>query len=372
MRVTIEHPAIVSGIWEPGGEERHDLVRIPTEFDIPEFSETDAPLAFEDDRSGRVVRMLDGKLFRAWPDAGSLRETFSEGGSLRRAMFVGGMDFAPLSSIALDSVRAFKNANPFANVENTGRRDVSASDRRRGYDGPSLICLRTPLFRNWRWLSIDTDERIEKWRGIAREFMGNFAIISDRPYLRCFEPCYVLEKVGASNAKVRQGTTRIYAKEVHRKWTYGRGLEIMGEDALLSGAHFFSATDHQGALALADQMGWQVSATDPIIEVLNADAVQTDFLEMETARHAMMLLAAAQGDRDSDPLVRDLVDAVIDWQDDKAGYAAMASAFHALRETRLPDVSEETSRLKQQITAFLRREEGAPIRINATTYGLPS
>lgn len=106
---------------------------------------------------------------------------------------------------------------------------------------------------------------------------------------------YVLERVrDSARANIRQATTHVYAKEVHRRTTYNVGLEVMGEDALQSGTHFFSATDLQGALALADQMEWDVMSLEPAIDVHNADAAQTDFLEMETARHGQRL-PRAQG-----------------------------------------------------------------------------
>lgn len=167
--------------------DRHDLVRVPTDFDIPELSEAEAPLAFEDRHRGNIVRSIDGKLYRAWPTYGSPRAAFEEDSSLRKAMFVGGLDFSSLSSIALGYIRDFKKENPFANVENS-RCDLSTTERN-GYDGPSITCIKAPLFRNWRWVANDTAERIEGWRGIAREFMGNFVIVDGCPYVRCFEPC---------------------------------------------------------------------------------------------------------------------------------------------------------------------------------------
>jgi hypothetical protein len=369
VRVTIEIPAVISGTWETSGADRHDLVRVPTDFDIPEFSEADAPLAFEDRHRGNLVRIIDSKLYRAWPTHGTAREAFEEESSLHKAMFVGGLDFSSLSSIALDYIRDLKKENPFANVENS-RRDLSATERNKGYDAPSITCLKAPLFRNWRWVASDTAERIEGWRGIAREFMGNFAIVDGCSYVRCFEPCYVLERVrDSARANIRQATTHVYAKEVHRRTTYGGGLEVMGDDALQSGTHFFSATDPQGALALADQLEWDIMSMEPAIEVHDPDAAQTDFLEMETARHAMMLMSACRRDLSSDPMVETLRQAILNWQDGRAGHAAMASAFHALRESELADVSERTSWLKQQMSAFLRREDGTPVQIRTMTLG---
>jgi hypothetical protein len=364
VRVTVEVPAVVSGTWDTSGDDRHDLVRVPTDFDIPEFSITDAPLAFEDRHRGHRIRLIDGNLYRAWPTYGSARSEFEDESSLRKAMFVGGFDFSSLSSIAHGHIRDFKKDNPISSVENS-RRDPSPAERSKGYDGASIACLRAPLFRNWRWVAKDTAERIEGWREIAREFMGNFVIVDDCPYVRCFEPCYVLERVwNSTRATIRQATTHIYAREVHRRTIHPNGLAVMGDDALQSGTHFFSATDLQGALALADEMEWDVMSLESAIELHNPDAAQTDFLEMETARHAMMLMSACDRDLNSDPMA-ELLRSMVQWQDDRAVYSAMASAFHAFRDSALSDVREETSWLKQQMSAFLQREDGAPVQIRA-------
>lgn len=78
MRVTIEHPAIVSGHWKTSGDDRHDLVRVPTEFEIREFAVSEAPLAFKDSRIGHLVRLIaanssaPGRLFRICGDGKGL------------------------------------------------------------------------------------------------------------------------------------------------------------------------------------------------------------------------------------------------------------------------------------------------------------
>jgi hypothetical protein len=363
----IEHPAIVSGTWDDVGSDRNELVRVATDFEFTEYTGTEAPKAFEDNQHDRCIRIIDGKLFRAFPKVNFLQDAFAKDGALRRTMFVGGMDFDPISSVALAWVEAFKGESPYNLVGNTQRANVSLKNRKEGYNENALICLRAPLLRNWRWLSADTDERVEEWREIAREFMGNFIIVEGRPYLRCFEPCYVLERSPTDAARIKQSSTHIYAKEVHRKSTFHSGLEIMGEDALHPGKHFFSATDLAGAESLADEMRWEITAKCAAIEVFDPEFAQTDFMEMETVRHARMLLQVSTPDDTSwqeGRIARDLRTLILEWQEKHGGYAQLSGTFHDLRQAMLARVSDVAPRMVQT-ESFIRREDGALVTIQA-------
>ncbi|MCV9964123.1 hypothetical protein OIU34_19765 [Pararhizobium sp. BT-229] len=380
MRMTIEHPVIVSGTW-PNGSARRELVRIPTEFEFREFSELEAPLAFTDGIDRQSVRVVDGKLYRAWFYVNRASESLGENGALRKALFGGGaLDFEPLGKLVRDAARSIKEADPFTEVGNIDR-VLEWRDRKNGYNQHGIICVKAPMFRNWRWLSPDTDERIGEWRGIATELMHNVVIVGDRPYVRCFEPCYRLEYLGEGQASLHEATTGVYAKEAHRADRFDDGLEIMGPSALAYGSHYFSATDPDGPGALADQMGWRLCGKVHPVEVHDVDAAQTDFLEMETVRHARMMLDWAERSiavskvKAPDPempvmesLARELRSTILDWQEKKAGYVPVSTAFHRLRESSFSPATADT-RPKLQLEAFVSREDASPVRIRTSAFG---
>jgi hypothetical protein len=228
-------------------------------------------------------------------------------------------------------------------------------------------------------LSPDIDETVAKWRAITAEVMDNVVIIGGRPYLRCFEPCFRVEDLGEGKASIHEASTGIYAREAHRA-SYFDGLEIMGPTALACGSHYFSASDPDGPAAFAEQMGWRLDGKVYPIDVFDADYEQTDFLEMETVRHARMLLDWAEtllavskikAPNPKTPVLEglafDLRSAVLDWQAKKAGYASVANAFHTLRES---DFSEALimGRRVLQMEAFVSREDASPVEIRTSAF----
>lgn len=376
----IEHPVIVSGTF-PNGAARHELVRTPAEFEFRELSEAEAPPAFVDSIDRQTVRVLDGKLYRAWFHINPASESLGEKGALRKALFGGGaMDFRSLGKLVRDAVRSIEQQNPFTMVANTNR-TLERRDRKNGYSEDGIVCIKAPMLKNWRWLSPDVNETISKWRTMTAELLENVVIIGGRPYLRCFEPGFRLEYLGESQAAIHEANTGVYAREAHRASYFDDGLEIMGPAALGPGSHYFSAADPNGPAAFAEQMGWRRCGKVYPIDVRDADYEHTDFLEMETARHARMLLDWAERSlavskvKAPDPevpvlenLARELRSAILDWQRERSGYNVLATAFHALREREFSNVSLG-SRLAAQMDAFVWREDAAPVRITTASFG---
>lgn len=380
MRMTIEHPVIVSGTF-PNGAARHELVRTPAEFQFRELSEAEAPPAFTDGIDRQSVRVIDGKLYRAWFHVNPASESLGENGALRKALFGGGaLDFRPLGKLVRDAASLLEKADPFVQVANTAR-VLERRDRKIGHTGDGIICIKAPILKNWLWLSPDTQETIMKWRTITADLLDNVVVIGGRPYLRCFEPGFRVEDLGDGQASIHEACTGIYAREVHRSSYFDNGLEIMGPTALACGSHYFSATDPDGPAALAEQMGWRLRGKVYPIDVFDADYEHTDFLGMETVRHARMLLDWAEMAitvsrvKAPDPelpvledLASELQSSILDWQVEKAGYTELAKAFHTLRESKFSDALV-IGRRALQLEAFVTREDAAPVRITASSFG---
>lgn len=376
----IEHPVIVSGTF-PNGAARHELVRTPAEFEFRELSEAEAPPAFTDSIDRQSVRVLDGKLYRAWFHINPASESLGEKGALRKALFGGGaIDFRSLGKLVQDAARSIEQQDPFTTVANTNR-TLERRDRKNGYSEDGIVCIRAPILKNWRWLSPDTEETISKWRTITADLLDNVVVIGGRPYLRCFEPGFRVEDLGEGQASIHEASTGVYAREAHRSSYFDDGLEIMGPTALACGSHYFSATDPEGPAALAEQMGWRLCGKVYPIDVCEADYEHTDFLEMETVRHARMLLdwaemaIAVSRVKAPDPempvlegLASELRSFILDWQVEKAEYTSLAKAFHTLRESKFSDAFV-IGRRALQIEAFVTREDAAPVRIIASSFG---
>ncbi|MCZ7862452.1 hypothetical protein O9X98_13850 [Agrobacterium salinitolerans] len=381
MRMTIDHPVIVNGTF-PNGEARHELVRTPAEFEFRELSEAEAPLAFTDGIDRRSTRVIDGKLYRAWYLVNPASESLGENGTLRKSLFggVGMIDFRSLGKLVQDAARQIEKADPFVQVANISR-GLAMRDRKSGHTADGIVCIKAPTLKNWRWLSSDTQETVSEWRAITAELLDNVVVIGGRPYLRCFEPGFRVEYLGEGQASIHEASTGIYAREAHRSSYFDDGLEIVGPTALACGSHYFSATDPDGPATFAEQLGWRLCGKVYPIEVHEADYEHTDFLELETVRHARMLLDWAEASITlskvkapvpETPLLErvasELRSSILDWQAEKAGYASVAKAFHALRESQFAEALI-VGRRSVQIGAFVTREDAAPVRITASSFG---
>ena len=72
MHVKFTHPVIVGGTNDDGSP-RHELCRMESEFEIPEYSREEAPVAIKASKlswPSKSFHSVDGKLYHSWPDGG--------------------------------------------------------------------------------------------------------------------------------------------------------------------------------------------------------------------------------------------------------------------------------------------------------------
>jgi hypothetical protein len=148
MRITIEHPVIASGsLWH--GAPRYELARTASEFEFRELSEHEAPLAFTDGIDRRSIRVVDGKLHRAWFHINPASESLGENGALREALFGGGaLDFRPLGRLVREAAQAIEKADPSVLVANTTR-VLEMRDRKKGHTELSIMCVKASKLRSF-------------------------------------------------------------------------------------------------------------------------------------------------------------------------------------------------------------------------------
>jgi hypothetical protein len=295
MRVKFTHPAIVSG-QNPDGSPKAELCRMESEFEVPEYSFDDAPVALVASglsRPSDYFHLHDGKLYKAFPD-GQDSGHFADGSPLSYGLHNGNshhVHFEPFYETVSRSAARIEDESGYALQLNI-KRELLKRETKINMREVTKACLNAPMLRKWNWLSPDVDHEITHWRSIAAEKISNIVLINGVPALRAFEPCYVLnETYGAPQIQV--GSKRAYANQVHVVDKASDGLELLGEGSRQRHAHYFAASDYDGAEAFAKEIGWRLLPDQkPRINIRDEAAVTDDFDTLETVRHAHLLLEA--------------------------------------------------------------------------------
>lgn len=411
MRIEFEHPAIVGGKGDDGAS-KHALVRIKSDIEIAELTEADAPVALVIQRDGmpsEYLRHIEGKLYKHIAYAFGVDDVIAPDSLLYRHLIAGSstsFDFDPFWMTIKENAHEISLANNCLPVENLYRKRL-LREAQAGYTEVGKACLTAPTLRKWRWLASDVDHQLELWREIAREKLANVVLVDGMPHVRCFEPCYVLTQKGRRSATVGQTSRRAFQREIHRHDHSNDGLELMWKGALELGSHYFSALDIEGMKAFAQELGWAVvSATPGHIKVLDESAVSTDFFDIETVRHARILMECGEHivrylddqaiSRDDDSLralensyrlaIGNLHREVISWQDKRDGVEALFEPISALESLILewgPRDQNKTQRnpnddeileyvnvdgVKSQIAAYRLREEQATVHLDVKSF----
>jgi hypothetical protein len=160
----------------------------------------------------------------------------------------------------------------------------------------------------------------------------------------------------------------------------------MKREALLLGTQFFAATDYSEAVRFCHESGWgDDGELKNEILVHDEAAIGTDFLEMETVRHARILYDRAgkmiHGLRHTDgvdyycdqPVASDtmgsqmeaLRTALLTWQIERNGTEGLTAPFEDLLEQVLHWGQAQRTKtsfdLEDQINAFKVREDMSPV-----------
>ncbi|MBY3432863.1 hypothetical protein HFN89_01565 [Rhizobium laguerreae] len=398
MRVKFAHPVIVSG-RNPDGSPKAELCRMESEFEVPEYTWDDAPVALVASglsRPSEYFHIHGNKLYKAFPD-GKADGHFAAGGQLFYSLHNGNarhVHFEPFYETVDREASRLEDDSGYALRVNV-RRDLLKREAKARMREVTKACLNAPMLRKWNWLSPDADREIENWRSIAAEKIANIILVKGVPSLRAFEPCYVLNTTyGAPQIQI--DSKHIYANQVHMVDKQDDGLEILGDDATQLGRHYFAASDYEGAVAFANTIGWRlVPSQKPDIRILKEDAVCDDFDVQETVRHARLLLTAigtiefqertrknSEVDTNLDSKVADLLSGAKTLKDEVLSWQSRRDEVDGVRRelTRLAEQAREygsipivvgrskfdalSSGLKGQLGQFVLRSDQAEVSLD--------
>lgn len=346
MLIDFVHPVIVSGTGN-GGRPRYDLVRVASQFEIEEHDGRHCPISFEYSNTGsfaphQVRSFDDGRHYLALPFAGGVEGLLED--RMVHNWIVGGQvdSFDPLWEIVRDKASDIRNEH-FEGVNNM-KRDVSRRERSNGIGSEGKACLKAPTLKNWRWLGPDVDGQVAEWKGIVAEVLENVVLVDGVLHLRCFEPCLVLDvENGTPKSEIR--SRGVYQRQVHKRDYDNQGLIVMGKAAKHPLSHYFSAADEAGLEDMRAALGWKIAKSRRFMSVHDHSRVSSDYFEMETVRHARMLLEFGQqyayvlARRDQADLAApfhasadDLRTVLLDWQEGNAVAADIGTATDSLSE----------------------------------------
>ncbi|MCV9964124.1 hypothetical protein OIU34_19770 [Pararhizobium sp. BT-229] len=407
MRVKFIHPAIVSG-KNPDGSPRAELCRVESDFEIPEYTWEEAPVALTASHPSLpsdYFHRVGGKLFKALPD-GLESGHFEAANLLSYSLHNGNkrhIQFEPFHETVSRAAAHMEDDSGYALRVNVTR-DLLKREAKAKMREVTKACLTAPMLRKWGWLSPDADAEIEAWRAIAAEKIANVVMIKGVPAVRAFEPCYVLTtRFGAPQIQV--ASKHVYARQVHVTDREDDGLEALGDDAAHLRTHYFAASDYDGAVAFARSINWSLGPSErPRIRILDEDAVSDDLDVLETVRHARILLsttdniafhertrANAGAITDTDPKIegllagaRSLKNEIISWQDRKHDVddvrRELTSLAELARECNYITIAVGRSwldalspDLKGQLGQFLVRSDQSAISLDipmSRSYGL--
>jgi hypothetical protein len=289
MRVKFTHPAIVSG-KNPDGSPKAELCRVESEFEVPEYTWDEAPVAVVASglsRPSDYFHRLDGKLYMACPgelNDGHFSYQLHNGNSHH-------IHFEPFYQTVSSAVARMEADSDYALKVNI-KRDLLKREAKMKMREITKACMTAPMLRKWSWLSPNADQEIDAWRTIAAEKIANIVMIKGVPAIRAFEPCYVLT-ANFGSPQIKIASKGIFARQVHVIEKHDDGLEMLGKDANQLRTHYFAASDYDGAKAFAASIGWHLGQSQsPGIHIRDEEAICDDFDVLETVRHARLLLTA--------------------------------------------------------------------------------
>lgn len=405
MRIKFDHPAVVTGTWE-NGHVRRELVRVPDEFEIQEFSDAEAPRSFTvvDDESGTAVqefRTVGGRHYKLWsldkPEA-----TFNPGSNIMNCVYTGKqLDFPALTDILKAEIAKVRKYSQYRDIENT-ERPVLRREANLGFDSRAVALMKAPHLKGWRWLGADTDAEVADWRGRTAEVFGKIIMVDGRPHVLSYEPCYRLNASGTTTGN-RKGPAQMTTSDVAvygghlRTIDPNTGFEKLGYLALLLGDQFFAANDRDGLTQFAEASGWGLRDEQGETIVVHDDGVVSiNFLELETVRHARIIYERAglmvghirkvdgveqYSGRPIDKTVmlenrESLRQAILEWQAERNGTDCLATLFEDLlaEMIRWEDGNRKLNEfgLLDQVKAFKIREDMADVTIIPVPWSAPA
>ncbi|MCS4089206.1 hypothetical protein [Rhizobium sp. BK176] len=395
MRIRFDHPAVVSGEWH-NGDVRRELVRVAADFEIKELSEREAPRSFTVDVNGTVLseyRMVGGRHYKKWifDQQQDIREPAS---NLMKSLYTGAnIDFPVLTDILKSEIRETRKLHGPAQIENT-ERSVLKRELQDGFDSRAIALLKAPHFKKWQWLGRDADAEIADWRERTAGVFDKIILVDGCPHLLSYEPCYRLVHAGTSQprrgpAELVPHDVAVYGKTLKDRQTEANtGLETLGYLGLVLGAQFFAASDMEGIATFAEASGWGMRHIGQTIVIHNEAEPFGDFMELETVRHARIVLDGARvmigqvkgqnhlqyqyHGRQVDKLAMQrkmecLRQAIVAWQDERNGIDGLVAPFEDLWTEIVQWDDGRPKRnafeLEDQVKAFRVREDLASVNV---------
>lgn len=406
MRLKFEHPAVVTGTWE-NGNVRRELVRASADFEIAEYSSMEAPLTFTvRDRSTKetkaTIRTVANCHYKRWTwDEPSC--CFGSDAVLMQSLYTGkNLAFKPIRDLVYTEVARVEKLGDYRGIENTERRPLKR-EIKDGLDSLSVSCMKAPILKNWQWLGPDVQAEVAMWKESVEAVLARIILVDGVPYTRSFEPCYtithadVLVRRHRGLGSISASTAAVYSQEPDRTSVDpATGLADMRREATLLGTQFFSATDLSEAERFSRESGWgDDGERKSEIIVHDEAAVSTDFLEMETVRHARMLhdragkmiraLRHSEGadfycDQPVDAAgmrsqIESMRSALLSWQKERNGTDDLSAPFEGLLEHILHWGGAQRTKisfdLEDQMNAFKVREDMSPVTVAAFLTSSP-
>jgi hypothetical protein len=402
MRVTLDHPAVVTGTWE-NGHVRRELVRVSANFDIAECSTEEAPRSFTvrdlhtDLR--KTFRTVDKKQFKRWT-GDEPAHSFGPDSQLMRSLYNGkSLDFGAIGALVSDEITRVQKTSQYREIENTSRRPLKR-ELQGGLDTLEVSCMKAPLLKNWQWLGPDVDQEVADWRDRISSILANIILVDGIPHMRTFEPCHRVRHATTLSGRIGDvdaHLTSLYSTKPDRTSVDPEtGLENLGKNALMIGSHYFAATEFEEAVAFAEESGWGVGRRQHEIDVHDESAVQFDYFEMEMVRHARMvhdlagnMIANIRREDGADTyhgrpvnaaMMRTYLDAmrtaIVAWQSNREATDNLAEPFEALVEQVLhwekARLTKPTFDLSDQLSSFKLREDMAEIKLSPVMGATPS
>lgn len=391
MRITLEHPVVVTGTWD-AGTIRHDLVRTAGEFEIAEYAGADAPVTFRIG-NGRDLeyRTIEGRHYRPAPD---LEECATIQDSASRLLLIRdefGVD--PISRLLADeAARIKRDFDASAGIQNRNQRFLTREEKI-GHTQDSVDCMKAPKLRNWRWLSSNTAVEVERWRAAAADILSNLVLIDGIPHRRVAEPRIGLHFISGPLIE----TAPLYTRQVHRHDPDLDGLHDMGENALMFGYQYFGLGEIEDMYAFASELGWEAERQFNGLEIIDDSALSVDHLKMETVRHARIAVHRVtralasklpkheirDWEMDVGPVVSELGrclvtlrGSILEWQQHQGDTESVSAGLDNLLEAleNLPDAPKAAATdrgftIIDQMNALRLRQDAAPISLSAMKFG---
>jgi hypothetical protein len=399
MRIRFDHPAVVSGTSQ-NGDVRRELVRVPSDFDIKELSDREAPRSFTVEVQGSALhefRMVDGRPYKKWI-FDKPQDITAPDSNLMKSIYTGAnVDFPVLTDILKAEIRETRRLSGPAQIENT-ERPVLKREARDGFESRSVALMKAPHLKRWQWLGTDTDAEVADWREHTAAMFDKIILVDGCPYMLSYEPCYRLSNGGLSRAaELGPNDISLYGSALKGRPTDGNtGLETLGFLGLSLGDQYFAPNDMDGIAEFAEASGWGLKHTGQTIVVHNGAEPSGDFMELETVRHARLVLDGArvmigqvkgqnhlqyqyQG-RQVDKLAMQrkmecLRKAIVAWQGERSGTEGLVAPFEDLWTAIVQWEDGRPKRnafeLQDQVKAFRVREDLAAVNVVTVPWNGP-